>query len=86
MTQEQLKDSIAHARRMMQLALEAKQRDLLGNLVAAIAGAPSHVNTVSLEAGPDTLLDQQVVEFESGHPKLTGGLREVMDSLNKMGI
>lgn len=85
MTTDQLKTSISTTRLLMQIALDSKQRDLIGGVLSAMGGKPS----LQLQRNQRSLLvpvDEQAVDFEAGHPKLTGGVREVMDSLNKMGI
>lgn len=82
MTTEQLKASISTTRLLMITALESKQRDLIGGILSAMGGGRS-------DHSRDTLLvpvEQQAIDFEADHPQLTRGAREVMDSLNKMGI
>ena len=83
MTHDQLKASIAEVRTLMQTALDAKEKDLLGDLMAAISGEHSAPEEAETIAGQ---LDTQAVAFESKHPKLARAIREVMDSLNKMGV
>ncbi len=78
---EQLRASIAEIRKLMQTALDSKQRDLLGGILTSIGSHPD-TDTVGIAEQ----LDEQAVEFESEHPKLARAIREVMDSLNKMGV
>ncbi|MGH1370946.1 MAG: DUF4404 family protein [Cellvibrionaceae bacterium] len=86
MTTDQLKVSITTTRLLMKIALESKQRDLIGGVLSAMGGNSTYLQQ---RRGKRTMLvpvNEQAVEFEADHPKLTGGVREVMDSLNKMGI
>ncbi|GAB3110632.1 DUF4404 family protein [Aestuariicella hydrocarbonica] len=79
---EELKAQIEEVRKLMQTAIDGKQRDLLGNLLANMGGG-------QVQAEPSHLgeqLEEQAVGFESKHPKLARALREVMDTLNKMGV
>ena len=83
MTHDQLKASIAEVKVLMQAALDSKERDLLGDIISGIGG--DHREAAD-NAVLTTQLDEQAVEFESKHPKLARAVREVMDSLNKMGV
>lgn len=82
MTSDQLRDSIAEVKLLMQTALKGKEKDLLGDLMAEITS--KHPAEIDESIGEQ--LDEKAVEFESRHPKLARALREVMDSLNKMGV
>ncbi|MAZ88723.1 MAG: hypothetical protein CL693_13875 [Cellvibrionaceae bacterium] len=82
MTTDQLKASISTTRLLMTTALNSKQRDLIGGVLSAMGGArPDHSKEALLVP-----VEQQAIDFEAGHPKIAQGAREVMDSLNKMGI
>ncbi len=82
MTTDQLKASISTTRLLMTTALNSKQRDLIGGLLSAMGAAKPDQSREPLLVP----VEQQAVDFEAGHPKLAQGAREVMDSLNKMGI
>lgn len=84
MTSDQLRESIAEIKKYMQDALDTHERDLLGDLISAIGhtqGQPvASSETLSEE------LDQRAIDFDTRHPKLSKLLREVMDTLGKMGV
>ncbi|NIB43971.1 DUF4404 family protein [Pseudomaricurvus alkylphenolicus] len=86
MTEDQLRASIAEVRALMHTALDSKEKDLLGDIMESISRghaeehSQDHADTISQQ------LDTKAVEFESKHPKLARAIREVMDSLNKMGV
>jgi len=83
MTDDQLRESIANVRQLMQTARDGKEKDLIGDVLANIVNG----DNVSSAAGDTTTqLDEQAAVFEADHPKLAGALREVIDSLNKMGL
>lgn len=87
-TTEQLRASIAELKRQMQVALNDKERDLLGEIVESIGGGHVEPPAQVLE-NPEEITEQlelQAVSFETRHPKLAGAIREVMDVLAKMGI
>lgn len=85
MTTDQLKASISTTRLLMKIALDSKQRDLIGGVLSAMGGK-KYLQQRQEKRAILVPVDEQAVDFEAGHPKLTGGVREVMDSLNKMGI
>ena len=82
-TRTQLRASIATTRLLMKIALESKQRDLIGGVLSSMGGGESFPPKRNRVLSP---VDEQAVKFEADHPKITGGVREVVDSLNKMGI
>lgn len=87
-TTAQLRASIAELKRQMHVALDEKERDLLGEIVESIGGGQVEPPAEVLE-NPEEIAEQlevQAVNFESRHPKLAGAIREVMDVLAKMGI
>lgn len=87
-TNEQLRASIAELKRQMQVALDEKERNLLGGIVESIGGGQAEPPAEVLD-NPEEITEQleaQAVNFESRHPKLAGAIREVMDVLAKMGI
>jgi len=86
MTTDQLKTSISTTRLLMQIALDSKQRDLIGGVLSAMGGGKPYRQFHHEQRSLLVPVDEQAVDFEAGHPKLTRGVREVMDSLNKMGI
>ena len=82
---ESLKESITEVRKYMQEALDAHERDLLGDLVNAIGQLGSGGGDQTSESIGEEL-DQRAVDFDSRHPKLSKLLREIMDTLGKMGV
>ncbi|MBR9913146.1 MAG: DUF4404 family protein [Gammaproteobacteria bacterium] len=82
MSEDKLKDSIAEVKELMQTALDGKERDLLGDLMKGI----TKKHPAEIDESISDQLDSKAVEFESKHPKLARALREVLDSLNKMGV
>lgn len=82
MSADQLKDSIAEVKVLMQTALDGKERDFLGDLMETIARGHKHHEDTDI----GDQLDAKALEFESNHPKLARAIREVMDALNKMGV
>lgn len=87
-TTEELRASIAELKRQMHVALDDKERDLLGEIVESIGGGHVHPPVQVLEDKEEITeqLEVQAVNFETRHPKLAGAIREVMDVLAKMGI
>lgn len=87
-TTEQLRTSIAELKRQMHVALDDKERDLLGELVESIGGGHVEPPAEVLESKDEITeqLEVQAVNFETRHPKVAGAIREVMDVLAKMGI
>lgn len=85
MTNEALKAHIAEIRGLMEVALASKEKDLLGDLLSGIIDSSGHA-----KARPDDniigQLDAAAVDFEMDHPKISKALREVGDTLNKMGV
>ena len=82
MTSDQLRESIAEIKKLMQTALDGKEKDLLGDLMEAIIKPHPH----EIDDSIGDQLDSKAVEFESRHPRLAKALRELMDALNKMGV
>ena len=82
MTNDQLKQSIAEIKVLMHTALDDKEKDLLSHLITGISKSHPH----EIDDGITEQLDSKAVEFESRHPKLAKALRELMDTLSKMGI
>lgn len=85
MTNEALKAHIAEIRGLMEAALASKEKDLLGDLLSGIIESSESEKKET----DDTLvhqLDAAAVDFEMDHPKLSQALREVGDTLNKMGV
>ncbi|GAA5316713.1 MAG: hypothetical protein AseanaTS_19170 [Candidatus Pelagadaptatus aseana] len=85
MTNDALKANIAEIRTIMETALASKERDLLGDLLSTMLDKPEPV----VPDEHDTLvqqIDSAAVDFEMDHPQLARALREVGDSLNKMGV
>lgn len=84
MTNENLKAHIAEIKVLMEKAVGSHERDLLGDILSRI------IEPKALEASERTTLAEQIsasaVEFEMDHPGLAKSLREVGDSLNKMGV
>lgn len=85
MTNDALKAHIAEIRGLMETALASKEKDLLGDLLSGIIDSSSPAKSPA----DDNLigqLDAAAVDFEMDHPKLSKALREVGDTLNKMGV
>ena len=78
MNQSELVQSIQELRTRMQATLKDTERDLLGDILSRMVKGQDHTDFSEL--------DEQVTEFEVKHPKLASSLREIIDSLSKMGI
>lgn len=85
MTNDQLRASIARVKEIMKLSLETSERDLFGHLMSAIIEGPKPISEPQLVSITEQL-DEQAVSFESEHPQLAKSLRELIDTLNKMGV
>ena len=85
MTNEALRAHIAEIRGLMETALASKEKDLLGDLLSGIVESAEREKTVANDNLVDQL-DAAAVDFEMDHPKLSKALREVGDTLNKMGV
>jgi hypothetical protein len=84
MTNENLKQHIAEAKILMEKALGNHERDLLGDILSRII-EPKKLEVLE----KDSLVEQisaSAVDFEMDHPNLAKSLREVGDTLNKMGV
>lgn len=85
MTNEALRAHIAEIRGLMETALASKEKDLLGDLLSGIVQS-AEPETASVNDKLVDQLDAAAVDFEMDHPKLSKALREVGDTLNKMGV
>ncbi len=82
---EQLKAKLAHLRQSLGdvQTLDDESRALLGQLDSDIQSVLAGQKVgESLEGR----IEQQAVEFEGKHPKMSAILRDIMDALSKMGI
>ncbi len=79
MAEQTLQESIRELKTTINDALDDHERDLFGDLMTRMAGG-------SVDETVHSDLASKAAEFEASHPHVTRSIREVMDSLNKMGI
>ncbi len=79
MAEKSLEESISELKVTINKALDDHERDLFGDLMERIAGG---------KADPEVHADlaSRATAFEASHPHVARSIREVMDSLSKMGI
>jgi len=86
MSEQELKSHIqkVHAELERAHTMTTHERDLLGSLMEDIvinaAGDSKKVEVLNSE------LDRQATSFETNHPRIAGLIRQIMDTLGKMGI
>jgi hypothetical protein len=79
MTDSSLEQSIRELKVTINEALNEHERDLFGDLMTRMAGG-------SVDETVHSDLASKATEFEVSHPHVARSIREVMDSLSKMGI
>ena len=92
--QETLRELLARVHERLSHAghVDAQARELLTKLMRDIARTletePVQVKTAEPDSGPDALprLEALAVRFETEHPALGQGLRQLVDFLSKAGI
>ncbi len=82
---EQLKAKLTQLRQSLSSIdqLDAESRDLLAQLDSDIQGV---LAGQASDTNLDTRIEQQAVQFEGQYPQMSAILRDIMDSLSKMGI
>ena len=89
MANEELKSHLSELQKQLESSkISARDRNLLGNLMSEM------VEIANSEAPPDThrpvrlqeRLERYAGEFEQLHPTMAGVMRQVADTLGKMGI
>lgn len=83
--QEQLKNKLAQLKQTIgQIdSLDSDSRELLEQLDKDIQAA---LASDKVDEGINHRLEQQAVEFDSQHPNASAVIRDIMDTLGKMGI
>ena len=79
MPEQKLNKTLGLLKTVMHEALDEGERDRLSELMTRIAGGRAD-NSVHDD------LAAKAADFEVSHPVVARALREVMDTLNKMGI
>ena len=89
MKDEHLKQQIDAVHEELEKAskLTPKERDVFGTLMTDIVTTASSEDQ---DSGKDETLHQRIdnyiTEVEERHPQFAGALRQIMDSLNRIGI
>jgi hypothetical protein len=84
MTNDELRQHIAETKVLMTKALGSKEHDLLSNILSRVV-EPNTLKSSERESLAEQL-DSSAVDFEMDHPNIAKALREVGDTLSKMGV
>ena len=82
--QDQVKDKLAQLRQSL-----AETKELDEESIHLLHALESEIQTVLAgqpNAGLESKIEKQAVEFDGQHPQISSILRDVMDVLSKMGI
>ncbi|UTW47858.1 DUF4404 family protein [Bacterioplanoides sp. SCSIO 12839] len=85
MPQETLKQQLKQLHSMLQQHpdLDDESRQLLQSIAADIANQPHDVQP---EPGLNNQVQQQAIRFEQDHPALSEVLKQILDTLSRIGV
>ncbi len=76
-----LKDELVEIHKSLDDALEANQKNFIDSLISHLSGHQEIADKSLLEE-----LEEQAATITNNHPRLSGILREIADTLGKLGI
>ncbi len=74
-----------HAQLQQQSSLDDESQKLLEQVLADLQGATGE-DTADLHQDLSQRIEQQAVQFEQAHPTLAEILRQIMDTLGRIGV
>ena len=74
-----------HEQLQQQDSLDDESQELLKQVLADVKAAPSEASD-ELQQDLSERIEQQAVQFEQAHPTLAEILRQIMDTLGRIGV
>jgi flagellar motor switch protein FliG len=75
-----------HEQLQQQDSIDGESQALLQQVLTDIKAASGSDNTDEIPQDLSERIEQQAVEFEQVHPTLSGVLRQIMDTLGRIGV
>ncbi|CCK75168.1 MAG: DUF4404 family protein [Oleispira antarctica] len=75
-----------HEQLQQQKSIDGESQALLQRVLADVKVASGSENSDEISQDLSDRIEQQAVEFEQEHPTLAGVLRQIMDTLGRIGV
>lgn len=75
-----------HEQLKQQDSIDGESQALLQQVLTDIKAASGSDSTDDIPQDLSDRIEQQAVEFEQAHPTLSGVLRQIMDTLGRIGV